>query len=229
MTLNISRTLHANDPQPSPDVHHVQARLVGKGYSVGSFGIDGHFGAASETATKRFQAHVGLDDDGVVGPKTLAALDRTVAYQSISAAEFADRVYRRVCGLDGGARPRYSHDEVANLGALHPMAMDCSEAMQWGVYQEAHTAWVDGSWNQAAHCKIVSVDVAARTKGALLFISHNGYPSGVHHVAASMGKGRSDPHGTAEMRSAYMTPNGGTWAIGDRFDFGGIVPVLHYP
>lgn len=226
MTLNITPTLHFKDPQPFPDVHHIQARLVGKGFSVGPYGIDGYYGKDSQAAVNRFKAHHGLVQNAVVDATVEKLLDATVAPASISAHEFADLCYRLVTtGIDG-TPPRYVFGaEIANLNDPSPDKLDCSELVQWGVYQKSspHTSWVDGSANQAAHCKIISADQAIHTKGALLFVSNNGHPSGVHHVAVSMGNGK-----TAEARSAYMTPQCGSWSAAGRFSFGGLVPVLHY-
>lgn len=227
MTLNISLKEHANDPQPNPTVAHVQARLIGKGYSCGPSGADGHFGYYSDKGARRFQTHIGLNPDGVVGPKTLAALDATIAYSSINSDDFVNKAYSLVTtGIDG-TRPRYVFGaEVANLTNPSPDYIDCSELVQWAVFQITHNTWVDGSWNQAGHCRIISVDQAARTKGALLFVSSNGHTSGVHHVAISRGLGRSVAHGTAEARSSTL--GCGSWPIGNRFSFGGLVPILHY-
>lgn len=56
------------------DVKTLQKLLVEKGYSVGSCGIDGDFGAATQKAVKQFQKDNKLTADGVVGQKTWAAL-----------------------------------------------------------------------------------------------------------------------------------------------------------
>ena len=52
-----------------------QTELIHKGYSCGSFGADGQFGAATESAVRSFQKDHGLTNDGVIGEKTWAALD----------------------------------------------------------------------------------------------------------------------------------------------------------
>ena len=52
-----------------------QTELIQKGYSCGSFGADGQFGAATEAAVKLFQRDHGLTADGIIGQKTWAALD----------------------------------------------------------------------------------------------------------------------------------------------------------
>lgn len=55
-------------------VEAAQALLNLRGYSVGSAGVDGDFGASTLSAVKRFQAAKGLTSDGVVGGDTWAAL-----------------------------------------------------------------------------------------------------------------------------------------------------------
>lgn len=56
-------------------VKELQTKLVGRGYSVGTYGIDGDFGRATEAAVKEFQKDAGLTVDGICGPKTWEALD----------------------------------------------------------------------------------------------------------------------------------------------------------
>lgn len=64
-----------------PYVTLAQTELIQKGYSCGSFGADGEFGKATETAVKEFQRDhkdengKPLTVDGVIGPKTWYALD----------------------------------------------------------------------------------------------------------------------------------------------------------
>lgn len=54
-----------------------QTELINKGYSCGSFGADGQFGAATEKAVIQFQKDHNLTADGIIGAKTWAALDST--------------------------------------------------------------------------------------------------------------------------------------------------------
>lgn len=59
------------------DVKAVQRALIDKGFSVGPSGADGGFGNDTEAGVRAFQASVGFtgdDLDGIVGPKTRAAL-----------------------------------------------------------------------------------------------------------------------------------------------------------
>lgn len=72
MTLIISRHQNSRDPQPRPTVKEVQTLLNRK--NSRDISVDGVFGLASEAAVKTFQRRAGLTTDGVVGPKTWAAL-----------------------------------------------------------------------------------------------------------------------------------------------------------
>ncbi len=57
------------------EVKDLQARLISLGYSCGSCGPDGVYGAGTEAAVKAFQSVNGLAADGKCGPKTWAALE----------------------------------------------------------------------------------------------------------------------------------------------------------
>lgn len=58
------------------DVVHCQRILRELGYDIGSYGIDGKYGSATETAVKKFQNEHGLVVDGIVGVKTWAMLEK---------------------------------------------------------------------------------------------------------------------------------------------------------
>ena len=59
------------------DVKKAQQLLIAKGYSCGTAGADGDFGAGTYNAVKKFQAANGLEADGIVGDNTWAALLKT--------------------------------------------------------------------------------------------------------------------------------------------------------
>ena len=59
----------------SPLVRALQQGLVHLGHSVGRAGVDGVFGGATTRAVKSFQRSANLVVDGIVGPKTVAALN----------------------------------------------------------------------------------------------------------------------------------------------------------
>ena len=56
------------------DVAALQFTLQTRGFPCG--GVDGGFGARTQAAVRRAQAHAGLPVDGIAGPATLAALNR---------------------------------------------------------------------------------------------------------------------------------------------------------
>lgn len=225
MVLSISLYQHNHDPQDPPSVKDVQRRLVARGYSIGPHGVDGIFGSDCDMAVRRYQRMNGLAVDGVVGPLTWKMLQGSTStpVTGTSAAKFADLCYRLVTtGIDG-SRPAYVFGAEARLSDPSPDRIDCSELVQWGVYQQTHDSWVDGSRNQWMACKHIGVDQAIKTKGALLFVSGSGTPNGIHHVAISMGNGM-----TAEARSAHTTPQVGSWSAHGRFQYAGLVSVLRY-
>jgi len=72
MTLG-DRTLWNGDT--GNDVKELQTKLIALGYTCGSWGVDGDFGDATEIAVRKFQKDHGLEEDGVVGSKTVEALN----------------------------------------------------------------------------------------------------------------------------------------------------------
>lgn len=229
--LPISRHAHATDPQTGVEVTDVQHHLIRRGFTVGPYGPDGRFGADSERATLRFQAHRGISVDGVVGQETWGLLSHpfpkpVTGGRLTQAQRFARTCARRVTGADGHPAPRYIFGyEVTNLATPHPTAFDCSELMQWGVYQVTGDDWVDGSWNQYGHGRHISVATARRTEGALVFLGST--PGSIYHVGAVVI--RSGKPYVAQARSAYLTPNCGVWPFDDQpWSYAAKVPVLNY-
>lgn len=55
-------------------VKAMQILLIGHGYSCGSYGADGSFGGATDSAVRKFQKDKGLVVDGICGPATWAKL-----------------------------------------------------------------------------------------------------------------------------------------------------------
>jgi len=58
-------------------VLQVQCMLTKRGYGVGSTGVDGDFGAGTDSAVRSFQSDKLLDADGIVGRETWLALRST--------------------------------------------------------------------------------------------------------------------------------------------------------
>jgi hypothetical protein len=56
------------------DVRALQILLIGNGFTCGSWGADGNFGAATETAVRNYQKANKLQVDGKAGPATMGKL-----------------------------------------------------------------------------------------------------------------------------------------------------------
>lgn len=69
--LRLNDGFDHTSPELRDEVKELQAELNKEGFSLD---VDGLFGRDTEAAVKRFQGEHGLDDDGVVGPLTWAAL-----------------------------------------------------------------------------------------------------------------------------------------------------------
>jgi len=72
-----------------PLVASLQQNLTDLGYDLGS--VDGAFGKNTEAAVKDFQSKKGLGSDGIVGAKTLQALDEALKAAGKEGAEFDDQ------------------------------------------------------------------------------------------------------------------------------------------
>lgn len=80
----------------------LQTKLVNKGYSVGSYGIDGDFGSATMKAVQQFQRDNGLTVDGIVGAKTWAALNDAsvkIQYYSVTVSHLTESQAKSLAGM----------------------------------------------------------------------------------------------------------------------------------
>lgn len=228
MPLNISRRRNSRDPQAPPTVRNVQTWLNRKGSRLT---VDGIFGPASERAVKGFQSRSRLTADGIVGPRTWKALSGVgpapgpkpgTPTTGRTGRALAAMAYKVVTGgYRGGRKPAYVFGATPARRPEQITQSDCSGLVQTCVSTLLGNTWVRTSKGQYAASRKISVQQAMRTPGALLFASSNGKPSGIHHVAISLGDGR-----TAEARS---TRSGvGVFKSGIRFNFAGLVPGLTY-
>jgi len=89
-------------PYTGDDVAALQQRLLEMGFDPGR--CDGRFGARTEAALREFQRNVGLAADGILGPTTLAALQRlrrTVTGGSPSERREEEQLLRGGSALSG--------------------------------------------------------------------------------------------------------------------------------
>jgi hypothetical protein len=87
-TVQTSTAANTTPSAPAPDqtltpgdtgsqVKTLQRALAALGYSPGT--PDGDYGPSTQNAVERFQVAKGLDEDGVMGPATLAALQKALS------------------------------------------------------------------------------------------------------------------------------------------------------
>lgn len=216
-------TITLNSPDRNA-TRSMQQQLTRKGFELRT---DGLFGAETSLQLRRFQSRVGLASDGVCGPRTWAALASGFTAPPL-VPQHTNAMSSYVFANDAAAWARAGHRYVFGakavpIGEPSPAALDCSGLVEWAVCQATGEHWVAGARYQAAASHITGVDYAIRTKGALLFQTHNGFASGVHHVAVSLGNGW-----TAEARSANANPECGSFPAAGRFNMAGQIPVLRY-
>lgn len=128
-----------------------------------------------------------------------------------SSLDFVDHCLRQV-------GDRYIFGAEVRLDDPDPGAFDCSELIQWALAQVGLPNFPDGSINQINASTPVSVLVASRVRGALLF--RKGNPN---HIAVSLGDGRN----TVEARGRKYGVVQAT--VADRgWSRAGLVPGLDY-
>lgn len=69
-TGNVSGLPNLYNGKSGNEVKIIQNLLIGKGYSCGTSGADGIFGAGTDSAVKKFQTDKKITSDGIVGPAT---------------------------------------------------------------------------------------------------------------------------------------------------------------
>lgn len=132
------------------DVRQLQSNLIRLGYDCGRWGADGDFGDGTELAVKAFQRDYGLDDDGIVGPRTRAAMEKALVKLEMPAAK-----PRLVEIVGGRCYVRALPDKTARkLGVAHEGERlswlgEIDEAARWlKVAWEGQAGWVSGKYGK---------------------------------------------------------------------------------
>ena len=115
---NVRGPLHSSTT--GQDVEQLQARLRALGYPVA---VDGVFGPSTERAVLAVQKAAGIRDDGVVGPRTYAALDAAATVAPPAAQNVAQNVAPPAAGLTEHAR-RLLETAALVHGYESPWAVD---------------------------------------------------------------------------------------------------------
>jgi len=129
------------------EVKAIQEKLKERGLYTG--GIDGIYGAKTETAVKKFQKQQGLTQDGIAGPATLKKLGISIG--STPAATQANiNLLARIISAEARGEP-YSGQVAVGAVVLnrveHPSFPDTLSGV---IYQQgAFTAITDGQFNEA--------------------------------------------------------------------------------
>lgn len=136
---------------------------------------------------------------------------------SASALDFVDRCLAQL-------GDRYVFGAEARRDDANPSQFDCSELVEWAAAQVGIT-FPDGAYNQWKAATRITVEQAARTRGALLFVG-DGTGTGrdaITHVAVSLGDGLH----TIEARNARVGVIQGN--ISDMgWTFAGLIPGMSY-
>lgn len=128
------------------DVKDMQALLIQKGYDLGKWGADGDFGDMTEMAVRQFQQDNGLEVDGIVGEKTVAALLKA---ENDAVPEEPAKVK-----IEGGNC--YARSEPNTYGAIrgtcyrgtyYPYAGEIVDGWHAITYN-GKTAWVSGKYSR---------------------------------------------------------------------------------
>jgi cell wall-associated NlpC family hydrolase len=196
-----------------PEVRVLQARLQIHGFDPGT--PDGKFGPKTKQAVVLFQKDRGLVADGIVGPKTWAALGANPPRPPQPGGRgTAEAFVQKALAQKGD---KYIFGAEANLNDPNPKAFDCSELVQWAAHQVG-IFMPDGTMNQLPYIqragKTIPVDKAVNTRGALLF-----RPG---HVAISLGDGRTIEAKGSKYGVGIFSAQGRGWKNG------GLIPGMKY-
>lgn len=133
-TLRLFDGYKHTSPELADVVRELQGKLVEQGFPVSA---DGYFGRGTEATVLRFQAAMGLVEDGIVGPKTWAALDGSTVDEGVLHFETTyaplDIPLQRA---ETAAKAYCAHIRTAATLAGVPMAVICgigTRESRWGL------------------------------------------------------------------------------------------------
>ena len=196
-----------------PQVTALQQRLVAFGQQIA---VDGDFGRGTEAALRAVQAQLGVDVDGVAGPRTLAALSRSPSAAAAAKGPARGAPTKQSTPAEGatakaGADPKAARAVLG--GRVNPAAFERS-GLRPGVFAKAldafQVAWARGD-TKRTEFTIIDYELPSDKKrmwvidlatGKLLF-----------HERVAHGRG-SDTDNDGRVDRMGNTPEGGTSNVG---------------
>ncbi len=148
--LGLSGGIFLRNGSSGTTVRTVQEKLKNWGYYTGS--VDGQFGSQTEAAVKQFQSANGLTVDGVVGPRTFAALGMSSYVNSSNSSSNYDRdvsLLARIISAEARGEPYRGQVAVGAVIMNRVKHPSFPNTLSGVIYQEgAFTAIVDGQFNE---------------------------------------------------------------------------------
>lgn len=129
------------------DVKELQSYLIQLGYPCGSWGADGDFGDATEVAVKLFQGAAKIEQDGEVGPRTLAALKSALLKIEVERGKVV-YITGGNCYVRSGPGTQYSVVGGAVKGDQLDYAGETSPDGWLKVSRNGKTGWVSGKYGR---------------------------------------------------------------------------------
>lgn len=124
-------------------VMQLQKNLISLGYSCGTFGADGSYGAGTANAVKAFQKANGLSVDGVAGYQTLTAIQKKIDSKS----GYAVQVTASALNIRSGAGTNHPICGVIKDRGTYVVVEEATGtgATKWGLlekYKEKRNGWI---------------------------------------------------------------------------------------
>ena len=130
------------------DVKELQRLLVALDYSVGSYGIDGEFGDATEIAVKKFQKDYKLDADGEAGPLTIEALLKAQGEDDAPVVSGKVKIVGGNCYIRTAGNTSAKALDIAYQGSKYDYAGEQTPEGWIAIMYNGTKTWVSGKYGK---------------------------------------------------------------------------------